>query len=430
MIDLSRGVTLVVLALATAQAPAQRSGDHIAAVVNQELVTAGEVQQRIERARQEAARSGVKLPPAGTLRRQVLNALIDERVQVSYARDSGLKIDEAELDRAVANIAAQNQLTIAQLRQRLLSEGVNNESFRRNVRDQMLVERVREREVRARIQITEREVDELLDQQRASAGNLVEYNVAQILIAVPGGADGATVSARRRRAESAFAQVRAGKAFARVAREFSEDSNKARGGEIGLRPAARLPDAFVAVVSKLKVGEVAPNLLRTGAGFHVIKLLDRREGAPFTITQSRVRHILLRPSARLTLDAALRRLAEFKRQIEAGSRPFEQMARENSDDASAMHGGNLGWVSPGTLVPEFEENMNALAGSELAEPFVSRFGAHLIQVLERRTVALDAKQQREQARNLLREQKFEAAYAEWTRDLRARAYIELRDPPP
>jgi peptidyl-prolyl cis-trans isomerase SurA len=182
-------------------------------------------------------------------------------------------------------------------------------------------------------------------------------------------------------------------------------------------------------VRPLKAGEVSPALLRTGAGFHVLKLLERNEASALSVAQTRARHILLRVSPQLSQEAAIRRLLEFKRQIAAGTRGFDQIARDNSEDGSAAQGGDLGWVSSGTFVPEFETAMNALPINGVSDPVVSRFGVHLIQVIERRKVALDAKQQREQARNALREQKFDEAYAEWVRDLRARAYVEMREPP-
>jgi peptidyl-prolyl cis-trans isomerase SurA len=237
------------------------------------------------------------------------------------------------------------------------------------------------------------------------------------------------VAARRAVAEAALARVKSGQSFEAVAREVSEDGNKAKGGVIGLRPADRLPDLFVEVVRGLAPGEVAPTILRSGAGFHVLRLLERSEGGAVNVQQTRARHILLRVSAQLSAEAASRRLADFRRQIVAGSKRFEELARDNSEDGSAAAGGDLGWSSPGSFVPEFEEVMNALPPGGLSEPLVSRFGVHLIQVLERRQMALDLKQQREQARNLLREQKFESAYLEWVRDLRGRAYIEFREPP-
>jgi len=418
-----------------AAAPAARggaAGDYIVAVVNQELVTAGEVQQRLARVQRDAARSGAQLPPPEQLRRQVVEALIDERAQVTYAREVSPRVDEVEIDRAVANIAAQNQIPVGQLRERLRREGIDYARFRANLRDQIVLERVREREVQARIQISDRDIDALLDRQRAAAGATLSYNIAQVLVTVPEGAADAVVAERRARAEAALARIRGGEPFDQVAREVSEDGNRARGGEIGLREATRLPDVFVDAVRSLQPGQLAPGLLRTAAGFHILKLLDRGDGGAFSITQTHARHILLRPSPQLSQEAALARLAEFKRQIEAGGargRTFEQLAREYSQDASAAQGGDLGWASPGMFVPEFEQAMNALQPGAIADPFVSRFGAHLVQVLERRQVALDARQQREQARNVLREQKFDEAYADWARELRARAYVEMREPP-
>lgn len=406
-----------------------RPGDYIVAVVNQELVTAGELQQRIERVRAEAARNKAPLPAASALRQEVLDALIDERVQVTNARESGVKIDESELDRAVGGVALQNQMTLPQLRDKLRQQGIDFAKFRSNVRDQLMVERVREREVMERIKISEADIDAFLDQRRAAAGLRPQLNIAQILVTVPDGATVVVAAERRARAEAARARVRAGEAFEVVAREMSEDGNREQGGVIGLRAADRLPDVFVQAVRTLRDGEVAPELLRTGAGFHLLKLIERREAGSFTVQQTHARHILLRTSTQLTQQAASRRLADIKRSIASGATTFEQAARENSEDGSAAQGGDLGWVSPGTFVPEFEEVINGLQPGSISEPVVSRFGVHLIQVLDRREVTLDPRQQREQARNILREQKFEDAYAEWTRDLRGRAYVELREPP-
>ncbi|MBS0443533.1 MAG: peptidylprolyl isomerase [Proteobacteria bacterium] len=406
-----------------------RTGDYILAVVNQELVTASELQSRLERVRADATRQRANLPPEEQLKREVLDALIDDRVQLTHARESGTRIDDAELDRAVNNVAVQNQITMTQLRERLRKEGIDYTRFRNNVRDQLLTERVREREVQGRIRVTDAEIDALLDERRAAAHASAEYNIAQILVSVPDGASAEETARRRERAEGAKKRVAAGEAFETVARELSEDSNRAAGGVIGLRSAERLPDVFVETVRNLKPGEVAPELLRTGAGFHLLKLVDKREGDAFRITQTRARHILLRPSAQLSTEAAQRRLAGFKQQIESGKASFETLARENSEDGSAAQGGDLGWTNPGTFVPEFEEAMNRLAINGLSEPLVSRFGVHLIQVTERRQVTLDVKQQREQARNVLRERKFDEAYDEWLRELRARAYIEMREAP-
>ena len=408
---------------------ALRNGDWIAAVVNQELVTAGEVERRLERAKAEATRAGMRLPPDDDLRRQAMDALIDERVIITSARDSGMRIDEPEIDRAVQSVAQQNQLTMPALRERLRLEGIDYGRFRGNLRDQMMMERLREREVYRRIQIKDEEIDKVLAERRAAAGADAELNVAQILVTVPEGADAAAVAARRAVAMAALARVLAGEAFDVVAKQVSEDGNRERGGEIGMRPASRLPDIFVTAVQPLKAGDVTAEPLRTGAGFHVLKLIARKDNSEPTVTQTRARHVLLRTSPQLNAEVASRRLSEYRQQIETGRRTFEDVAKQFSEDGSAAAGGDLGWSAPGVMVPEFEEAMNALPLNGLSAPVVSRFGVHLIQVLERRDVAVDPKQLREQARNVLREQKFEQAYLDWAKELRARAYVEMREPP-
>ena len=412
-----------------AVAAPERTGDYIAAVVNQELVTAGEVERRIERAQAEAARASQRLPAEAELRRQALDALIDERAMVSTARDSGMKVDEAELDRAVQNIALQNQVTQDVLRQRLRDEGLDYGRFRANLRDQIMIERLREREVYQRIKISDEDVEKVLAQQRQAANVDAETNLAQILVAVPDGADAATVAPLQARADAALARVLGGEDFSAVAKQVSDDSNKARGGEIGARPASRLPDVFIEATRGLKVGEVTPTLLRTGAGFHILKVVSRVEAMAGRIVQTRARHVLLRTSPQLTAELAARRLAEYRKQIESGSKTFEDIAKQYSEDGSAASGGDLGWASPGVMVPEFETAMDKLPPGGLSGPVVSRFGVHLIQVLERRDTALEPKQLREQARSVLREQKFEQAYLDWTKELRSKAYIEMREPP-
>jgi peptidyl-prolyl cis-trans isomerase SurA len=426
-----RAGAALVLAAAVAAAGAQRvrNGDYIVAIVNQELVTAGEIDRRIERAHEDASRAGQRLPADPELRKQVLDLLIDERVIVTYARESGVKVDDNEVDRAVQGVAQQNQLTMPKLRERLRSEGIDYARFRAQLRDQMMIERVREREVYQRIKISDADIDRLIEQQRAATKSEAELNIAQILVAVPEGADEATVGQRQAKAAAALLRVRGGEDFAAVAKEMSEDGNREKGGEIGLRPASRLPDLFVEAVRGLNNGEIAAKLLRSGAGFHVLKVIERKDGGGLRVTQTHARHVLLRTSAELNAETAARRLNEYKRQIESGSKRFEDIARQFSEDGSAASGGDLGWAAPGAMVPEFEEAMNKLQPGGLSPPVVSRFGVHLIQVLERRDVNVEPKQLREQARNVLREQKFEEAYNEWAKDLRARAYVEMREPP-
>ncbi len=422
------GTATFAQAAPSAQPP--RGGDFIVAVVNSELVTAFEVEQRMARAREDAQRRSLTLPSEAELRRQILDALIEERVVVTYARESGIRLDEPELDRAVASVAAQNRLTMDQLRERLRADGLDYGRFRANLRDQLLAERVREREVLQRIVISDVEIDRVIGQQRAAASTSAQLNIAQILVAVRDGADAAEVDRQKARAEQVIARLQAGEAFERVAAQMSDDTtSRERGGEFGLRAVDRLPTLFVDAARPLAVGAYTPTPLRSGAGFHVLKLVARQQEAAYKVTQTRARHILLRPSAQLSVETATQRLNEAKRQIESGAQSFEALARSTSEDSSAPQGGDLGWMAPGALVPEFEEAMNRLAVGGLSEPVVTRFGVHLIQVVERRQVDVDPQQLRDQARNVLREKKFDEAYNEWVRDLRARAYVEMREPP-
>ena len=424
-------------ALACAGAQAQtsptrapsRSADYIVAVVNTELVTAVELAQRLERITADARRDGARLPDADTLRQQVLDALIDERVQITHARDSGQKVDDGDIDRAIANIAAQNQITVAQLRDRLRADGMDLPRFRSNLRDQILVERVREREVNQRIRITDGDIDRALEERAAQAATGAQLNLAQILVTVPEGASAEVQAQRQARVTQVLARLKAGEDFSKVARELSEDANREAGGELGLRPTDRLPDLFVSAVKGLAVGQVTEQPVRSAAGLHILKLLDRQADDPYKVTQTRARHILLRATDPAQAPQVGRRLETLRAQIERGERRFEDVAREVSEDGSAAGGGDLGWASPGGFVPEFEEAMNRLPLGGISPPVASRFGVHLIQVLERRSATLDPKEVREQIRARLRESKFESTYTEWAKELRLRAYVEMREPP-
>ncbi|WP_239061843.1 peptidylprolyl isomerase [Ideonella livida] len=416
-------------AIAQATALTTKAADYIVAIVNNELVTQSELDQRLARARIELQRNPGGAPAEAELRRQVLEALIDERVLITFARDAGGRIEDHELDRAIANIATVNQLTQDQLRERLRAEGTDFTRFRANIRDQMLAERAREREVGGRIRVTELEIEALLAEERAKRAGDVQLNLAQIMITVPEGASPAVLAERQALLRQAQQRLAAGEPFEAVARSVSEDPNRQRGGEIGLRPAARLPDLFTEAVKGLEVGGVTPEAVRSGAGFHLLKVVDRLGGEAGMVVQTRARHILLRPSARLTPEAASQRLSEMREQVLSGQRKFEDLARQYSEDGSAGAGGDLGWAGPGQFVPEFEQAMNGLAPLGISQPLVSRFGVHLIQVLERRQAKQDPRQAREQARNILRERKYEQAYTEWMEELRSRAYIEMREPP-
>lgn len=422
-----RGAPRAAAPQATAPVAERRNGDFIVAVVNRELVTNSEVQSRVAQIEQEETKRGTQLPPRDELQRQVLDQLIDERAQLAYARETGVRVDDTDVDRAVQSIAAQNQITLAQMRERMKAEGYDYLRLRDNLRDQMLLERVREREVQSRIRITDTEIENWLAGQRAKAGLSTEYNIGQILIAVPEGAAPAELAQRRALALTALQRLHAGESFPQLVKELS-DASKDNGGALGLRAASRLPDVFVDAVSALKPGEVAPQVVRSGAGFHVLKLIERKE-ANLSITETHARHILLRPGPALSQDAAMARLLGYKRDIEGARARFEDLAKRYSEDGSAAAGGDLGWAGPGRYVPEFEQVLSGLEPGQISDPIVSRFGVHLIQLLERRQTQLDARQQREAARTALKEEKYDAAYAEWSRETRARAYVEMREPP-
>lgn len=422
------GLPLSQPAMAQTRAIELKPGDYIAAVVNQDVVAASEVVLRVGQLREESKRRGATMPDSAALHKQAMDALIDDRVLVTHARETSGKVDEPELDRVVSNVAAQNKLTMPQLLERLKQDGTDFRTFRENLRDQMMTERVREREVQARIRITDGDIDSYLDKRREQSSNAGQLNLAHILIKVPDGASESVVADRQARAELALVRAKTGDDFRKLALEFSDDATKERGGEFGLRPVDRLPDLFVQAVVGLKGGELSAQLLRSGAGFHVLKVVERQGGGSLTtVMQTHARHVLLRPSAQLSAEVATRRLAEFKRSIVSGNTTFESVARENSEDGSAPQGGDLGWMGPGAFVPEFESAMNALPLGGISDPVPSRFGVHLIQVVERRSVEVEMKQLREQAKAALREGKYEEAYLEWVKDLRSRAYVEMRE---
>ena len=414
-----------------AQAAGPQPVDHIVAVVNSEPITHQELLARIERLTPQLVRQGQPLPPRAELAQLVLERMIAERVQLQAAQAAGIRIDEATLEQAVADVARQNQLSLAQLRERLASEGMGFDRFRRELRDELLMMRLREREVDSRVRISEPEIDRFLAERRAEAAAApTEVNIAHILVAVPENASAEQLAALQARAQGLRAQLEQGADFAELARTASDGPERANGGALGLRSAERYPPLFVQATQGLAEGGLA-GPVRSGAGFHVLKLLEKKQAGALAdrVTQTRARHILLKPSPRLNEAQARQQLADFKRRIEAGQAEFAQLAREFSEDGSAAAGGDLGWASPGMFVPEFEQVMDRLRPGQISEPLLSRFGLHLIQVIERRQAELSEREQRELARRELREQKADEALRSFVQELRGRAYVELREPP-
>ena len=411
--------------------PAQTQADYIVAVVNSEPITNREVHREAQREYQQLVQERRAPPDVKALLPEVLEGLINRKAQLQTARDTGLRVEESAIDQAEQGIALQNQIDVVELRRRVARDGMSATQFRDQLSDQILMQRLRERDVESRVRVTEQDIDQYLREQPAvNTPGETQINLAQILVAVPENATEQQVDALKLRAQRALERARKGEDFATLVREFSDATDLAAGGQLGLRSSTRYPELFVQATTPLSVGDVA-ELVRSPAGFHVLKVVEKiRPGLPtMAVTQSHARHILLVPNARLSEAEARSKLAEFKKQVVAGKADFATLARENSQDGSAAQGGDLGWASPGMFVPEFEATMNRLAPDEVSDPLLSRFGLHLIQLLERRKATLTTEQQREAVRAMLREKKLDEAFQTWTQEVRARAYVELREPP-
>nr|WP_319564778.1 peptidylprolyl isomerase [uncultured Rhodoferax sp.] len=405
--------------------------DFIVAVVNSEPITNTQVSREIQRVLQQLTQQRRAQPDVRVLASEVLENLISIKAQLQYARDTNVRVEDSAVDQAIQNIAQQNQLNVPELMRRVQNDGLSASDFRAQLQDQIMLQRLRERDVGGRVRVSDLEVDQYLTEQKSNQ-NLsdIQLNLAQILVSVPETASPEQIAALRKRAERALERARKGEDFAALVREFSDASDLVNAGQLGLREASRYPALFVDATRLLDVGAVA-ELVRSPAGFHVLKVVEKiHAGLPTAVvTQSHARHILLIPNARLSEAQAREELASFKKQLVSGKADFATLAREHSQDGSAAQGGDLGWASPGMFVPEFEAVINRLTPGEVSDPLVSRFGVHLIQLQERRQVTLSQEQQREAVRAMLREKKMDETYKTWAQDLRARAYVELREPP-
>jgi len=413
------------------QPQGQRPAQYIVALVNSEPITNNEVQVKVQRALRQGGPE-IQRIPRDQLARAALERIISEKAQLQVAKENGIKIDDLAVDQAEQMVARQNQVSVADLRRRVVSEGMTQDAFREELRTQLLLQRLREREVESKVNVTDLEVDQFLQDQRTNptASAIEDINIAHVLIAVPEDASDAQIETLHQKAEAIAKRARAGEDFAALAREASDAPDKSNGGTLGQRRADRYPPLFVEATASLPEGGVA-GPVRSGAGFHVLKLLSKSQlGAKdATVTQTQVRHILLRIDADRTTAQAVAELSDFKKRIEAGTASFEGLARDNSQDGSAKDGGELGWSRPGQFVPEFEEAMNRLQPGQVSEPVVSRFGVHLIQVEGRREAKLGQDEQRAAARSVLRDRRVEEAYDTWSQEVRARAYVEYREPP-
>ena len=425
-VALAIGLAAATIAMPVHAAPRAVEVDRIVAVVNSEVITSLQLRARIEQAKRQLTRQGVELPPDNVLERQLLERLIVERAQVQLAQETSLRVDDATLERAIERIAGNNKLSVEQLREALEKDGVAWNRFRDEIRTEILLTRLREREVDSRVVVTDAEIDNFIaNNPDAFSGQ--EFAVAHILLRTPEGATPQQIEAVARRAEQVMTRLRSGEDFARVAAEVSDAPDGLSGGALGWRPLDRLPGLFADAVRRMQPGETSP-ILRSAAGLHIVRLVERRGGGDAAVQQleqTRARHILIKTSEVLSDTDAEARLRAIRERVVNGA-DFGELAKASSADLSAAKGGDLGWLNPGDTVPEFERAMNALQAGEVSPPVRSPFGWHLIQVMERRVQDVTDERKRSAARQALRERKAEQAYEDWVRQLRDSTYVDYR----
>jgi peptidyl-prolyl cis-trans isomerase SurA len=415
-----------------AQPPRAVAADSIAAVVNTEVITRNELEERMRSIEQRMRQQKVALPPPDQLRRQLLERMIVDRAQIELAKEMGVRIDDTMLDMAVARIAESNKMSVQQFRDQLEREGMTFQKFREEVRSEIMMQRVREQEVDNKIQISESEVDNYLAAEQDAAANQQELDIAQILVRVPESATAEQIAKSRERAEMIMQKLRVGGNFAQLAATYSDSSDALSGGDLGWRNRDRLPQLFVDAVANLKEGDIS-QIIKSANGFHILKLVGKRTpsimqggAAAAGTTQTHARHILIKVNQVVTASDARRKLLDLKQRIENKAATFEELAKLYSNDGSASKGGDLGWLYPGDTVPEFERAMDALKPGQISDPVESQFGLHLIQVIERKTEDVSKERKRQAARQAIRERKLEEATEDWLRQLRDRAYVEIR----
>ena len=405
--------------------------DAIIAVVNNEVITRQELVERMRMVERRMKNQGIALPPQAEFQRQLLERMIVDRAQMQLAKESGIRVDDTMLDRAVARIAEQNKMSLQEFRTQLEREGTPFPRFREEIREEIIMQRLREREVDNKIQITESEVDNYLAAESGATPGQQEYNLSHILVRIPENATAEQIAERRKRAEGVLQQLKAGGDFAKLAATYSDATDALSGGDLGWRAPDRLPQLFVDTLGEMKQGEVS-SLLKSSNGFHILKLAGKRTasvvkaGAGASVQQTHVRHILIKVNQIVTPAEAKRKLTELKQRLDNNAAKFEDLAKLFSNDLSASRGGDLGWIYPGDTVPEFERAMDALQSGQISEPIESPFGYHLIQVVERKKDDVSQERQRLIARQAIRERKLEEATQDWLRQLRDRAYVEYR----
>ena len=399
--------------------------DRIVAIVDQAVVTEQDLESRIATVTAQFKKQGTELPPENVLRKQILERLITDTLQIQYAAQTGLKVDDNQLDKTIERIAEQNQMTLTEFSEALAKDGVSMRKFRSDIRNEITIARLREREVDGRVNVSESEIDNFLTSQAANNENQDEFEISHILIRTP--EEGATEDVQKAKAkvDTAVNDLNTGKSFAKVSASFSDAPNALEGGNLGWKSGAQMPALFLDALKTMQIGDIS-SPLRSPNGFHVLKLTNKRGGnSPLVIQQTHSRHILIKLSEIMSEKEGKLKMDNIKERLDNGEK-FEALARQYSEDSTASSGGDLGWVNPGDTVPQFEKAMNELKDNQISQPIRTQFGWHIIQVIERRSQDMSKEAARLKARQEIRVKKADEAYQDWIRELRDRAYVELR----
>ncbi|MCF6236169.1 MAG: peptidylprolyl isomerase [Gammaproteobacteria bacterium] len=399
--------------------------NHIIAVVNSEVITSVELETQMKAMKQQLSQQKVQAPPDNILRKQLLEQLIMTQLQLQLAKETGIRVDDDQLNSTISNIALQNNLSLTAFRDVLEEDGFKFEKFREDIRNEIIITRLRQRQIESQVNVTEQEVNDYLASAGAQGDSGNEYHLGHILVATSEAASPEEVKEAQLKAEQILQKLKGGADFKEVAVASSDGQRALEGGDLGWREGGQLPTLFSDIVTKMKKGDVS-SVVRSPSGFHIIKLIDQRNEQQHSVTQTKAQHILISTSEIETEKSAIKRLDELRERILFGD-DFAELARSNSDDkGSASDGGGLGWTSPGEMVPPFEQAMDSLRPGEVSEPFQTRFGWHIVQVLDRRAHNNTEEFKRSQARRLLQQRKAEEEYQTWLRRLRDEAYVELR----
>ena len=401
--------------------------DQIVAIVDEDVVMLSELERQRDRVLSQLRQQGTEVPPSSVIEKQILERLILQKLQLQLADRSGVEVDEETLSKTIAGIAGDNGLSMAEFRKILEEDGFSFRHFRDEIREELTITRLRQREVQNRVQVSDREIDNQLSNIHQEGGIETEYRLLHILVATSEEADQEETTKRLKRVQKVLARVNDGEDFREIAVAVSDGQQALDGGDLGWRKASQLPTLFMSFALSARKGDVS-EVIRSPSGFHVIKLDGARSGEQVVVNQTKSQHILIKPNELTSTEDALIRLEQLKLRLEGGER-FDELARSHSDDrGSAMEGGDLGWLSPGDLVPEFEEVMNELAINAISEPFETQFGWHVVQVLDRRDYDGTEEVRRAKARDIIRQRKGEEELQAWLRRLRDEAYVEYRIP--